>query len=175
MFKETKIERDDNLTKILDRLILYLRIVHSVDYYGCAYLEQEDRQPRRVGTIHMRGIPLKEPSPKNLTFYIKFFEERLKQMFPAQQKIADAQMELFGSRDAEPEIEKYVKSCIIPARDGLAKCSVCYKRFTSFEFAEMHVRERHKEEVEKVQWETDFFNNYLADPNRPCSAIFVQS
>lgn len=38
---DKRVDRDENLTRILDRLILYLRIVHSVDYYGCKFYDKE--------------------------------------------------------------------------------------------------------------------------------------
>lgn len=38
-----RVDRDENLTRILDRLILYLRIVHSIDYYGCKFFETEGK------------------------------------------------------------------------------------------------------------------------------------
>lgn len=41
------IERDDALIKVLDRLLLYLRIVYSVDYYNHCEYPQEDEMPNR--------------------------------------------------------------------------------------------------------------------------------
>lgn len=41
------IERDENLIKVLDRLLLYLRIVYSVDYYNHCEYPQEDEMPNR--------------------------------------------------------------------------------------------------------------------------------
>lgn len=46
--------------QVLDRLLLYLRIVHSVDYYiNCDY-PSEDEMPTRCGIMHVRG-----PIPPN--------------------------------------------------------------------------------------------------------------
>lgn len=41
------IERDDSLIKVLDRLLLYLRVVYSVDYYNHCEYPQEDEMPNR--------------------------------------------------------------------------------------------------------------------------------
>lgn len=41
------IERDEALIKVLDRLLLYLRIVYSVDYYNHCEYPQEDEMPNR--------------------------------------------------------------------------------------------------------------------------------
>lgn len=48
-------EIDDNLVKLLDRLLLYLRIVHSLDYYSGAEYLYEDDMPNRCGIIHIRS------------------------------------------------------------------------------------------------------------------------
>ena len=57
----TGLARDDELIKVLDRLLFYLRIVHSVDYYNHCEYPNEDEMPNRCGIMHARGIP---PSSK---------------------------------------------------------------------------------------------------------------
>lgn len=39
----------------MDRLIWYLRIVHSVDYYSATVFPSEDCMPHRCGIITSRG------------------------------------------------------------------------------------------------------------------------
>lgn len=46
--------------QVLDRLLLYLRIVHSVDYYNTSEYVNEDEMPNRCGIVHVRG-----PLPPN--------------------------------------------------------------------------------------------------------------
>jgi hypothetical protein len=55
------VERDDTLLRVLDKLLFYLRIVHSVDYYNHCEYPNEDEMPNRCGIMHARGIP---PSSK---------------------------------------------------------------------------------------------------------------
>lgn len=40
--------------QILDKLLLYLRMVHSVDYYNGSQYVHEDEMPNRCGIIHLR-------------------------------------------------------------------------------------------------------------------------
>ena len=54
---EIPLERDAQLLQVLDRMILYLRVVHSFDYYSCAEYPNEDMMPNRCGIIHARGLP----------------------------------------------------------------------------------------------------------------------
>jgi hypothetical protein len=70
------LERDEELIAVLDRLILYLRIVHSVDYYNHAEYPNEDEMPNRCGIMHARGIP---PTTKvtNVTACGIFLDQRL--------------------------------------------------------------------------------------------------
>lgn len=53
----TTVERDENLISVLDRIILYLRIVHSLDYYNHCEYPNEDEMPNRCGILHARGPP----------------------------------------------------------------------------------------------------------------------
>ena len=49
---------DPELVRVLDRLVLYLRIVHSVDYYNHCEYPYEDEMPNRCGIMHARaGAP----------------------------------------------------------------------------------------------------------------------
>ena len=48
-------EIDESLVKLLDKLVLYLRIVHSLDYYSGAEYLYEDDMPNRCGIIHIRS------------------------------------------------------------------------------------------------------------------------
>ena len=41
------IQRDEELIRVLDKMILYLRIVHSVDFYNHSEYPNEDEMPNR--------------------------------------------------------------------------------------------------------------------------------
>jgi len=41
--------------KVLDRMLLYLRIVYSFDYYSTVEYPHEDAMPHRCGIFHARG------------------------------------------------------------------------------------------------------------------------
>lgn len=44
---KTPFERDDRLLQIIDKLVLYLRIVHSIDFYAALDYPAEDTMPNR--------------------------------------------------------------------------------------------------------------------------------
>ncbi|VDM85957.1 unnamed protein product [Strongylus vulgaris] len=48
--------RDEHLLHALDLLILYLRMVHSIDFYGHIEYPNEDAMPNRCGMLHVRGV-----------------------------------------------------------------------------------------------------------------------
>ena len=54
---EIQLNYDKNLARIVDLLTLYLRLVHSVDYYNHSEYRNEDEMPNRCGIIHVRGEP----------------------------------------------------------------------------------------------------------------------
>lgn len=63
----TAVERDDNLVSVLDKIILYLRVVHSVDYYNHCEYPNEDEMPNRCGILHARGPPPTAKVKKSFT------------------------------------------------------------------------------------------------------------
>jgi hypothetical protein len=166
------VERDEELTRVLDRLILYLRIVHSVDYYGAKHYEEENNQPRRLGLLTIRGEPSRRGSAKTLAAYIKDFEAGLAGLVPQERRLAPEHVELLGKRDVEAEVSRFVSANVISVLDGMSRCTICHKRFTTQDYAKMHLRERHGDKLEEVKWVVDTFNNYLADPGRPSDADF---
>ena len=54
---EIALHYDKELAKVVDLLTLYLRLVHSVDYYNHSEYRNEDEMPNRCGIIHVRGEP----------------------------------------------------------------------------------------------------------------------
>ena len=54
---ELSIERDMEFQTVLDRLALYLRLVHSFDFYSAVEYPNEDEMPHRCGIMHARGPP----------------------------------------------------------------------------------------------------------------------
>lgn len=56
---ECTVERDESLIRVLDRLLLYLRIVFSIDYYNHCEYPQEDEMPNRYNShfFFMSKIP----------------------------------------------------------------------------------------------------------------------
>lgn len=68
------VERDPQLSRVLDRLILYLRIVHSLDYYNHCEYPYEDEMPNRCGIMHARGPP---PSNKVQFFLTIAFDNNM--------------------------------------------------------------------------------------------------
>lgn len=76
--EEIVLNYDKTLAKLVDTLILYLRLVHSVDYYNNAEYRNEDEMPNRCGIIHVRGEPPSNPiMPFEMHDYLKKFAEKV--------------------------------------------------------------------------------------------------
>jgi len=169
------INYDDNLARVLDRLILYLRVVHSVDYYACRIYPEEDDEPRRISTFTLRDDATRMSKPKRLAHYIRAFESRLKTMLPVEGRLAGEHVEVLGKKNIEQEVTKFCQANIIALHDGMSKCCLCYKRFESDEFALSHMNEKHIDKIEEVKWVVLTFNNYLLDASRPSNPLVTAS
>ncbi|KAK8373275.1 hypothetical protein O3P69_020337 [Scylla paramamosain] len=162
------IERDPSLIKVLDRLLLYLRIIHSVDYYNHSEYPNEDEMPNRCGIMHARGIP---PSSKvtsqEVQDYCRAFENKIGSFLQPLTRLTDDEAKKLGLKEAEEEVEKFVQSNTQEVAKDKWQCPLCGKKFKGAEYVHKHILVKHAEKVKEVKKEVDYFNNYLRDPKRP--------
>lgn len=165
---EIQIERDETLLKVLDTMILYLRIVHSIDYYSANEYPNEDEMPHRCGIMHARGVPPStKTTKKDLDEWLKNYETKVKPFVDLQDKLDDEQAKKMGKKDPEAEVEKFVTANTQELAKDKWLCPISGKKFKGPEFVRKHIFNKHGEKVEEVKQEVAFFNNYLIDPKRP--------
>jgi hypothetical protein len=80
----TTLTVDEQLAGVLDGMLLYLRIVHSVDFYNLTEYSSEDEMPNRCGILHVRDRLVSEnQQPTMVTLveieeYSELFEKRIR-------------------------------------------------------------------------------------------------
>ena len=162
------LEKDEALTKVLDRLLIYLRIVHSIDYYNHTDYPQEDEMPNRIGIMHARGSP---PSSKvtmrEVNEYIKNFEAKIQPYLEPIVPLTEDEISKLGKLDPEKEVQKYIDENTKEAGPGKFSCLLSGKKFKAPEFVKKHIMNRYPTQVENVRKQTAFFNNFIRDPKRP--------
>lgn len=164
------IERDETLIKVLDKLLLYLRIVHSVDFYNHSEYPNEDEMPNRCGLIHTRGIP---PSSKvsmtETEDYIKSFENKIGSFLQPLPLLSKEECKESGLilKDSEEETEKFVQANTQELSKDKWLCPLSNKKFKGPDFVRKHIINKHSEKIDEVKKEVEFFNNYIFDPKRP--------
>ncbi|KAH8413772.1 hypothetical protein KR222_007983 [Zaprionus bogoriensis] len=161
------IERDEALLSVLDRLVLYLRIVHSVDYYNHCEYPYEDEMPNRCGIIHARGPPPMRVTSNDVQEYIKAYEGKLQQFLAKTVQLSDDEIKELGAKNAETEVEKFVQANTQELAKDKWLCPLSGKKFKGPEFIRKHIFNKHEEKVDEVRKEVQYFNNYLRDPKRP--------
>ncbi|KAM9313422.1 serrate RNA effector molecule homolog [Gastrophryne carolinensis] len=165
---EITVERDEKLIKVLDKLLLYLRIVHSVDYYiNCDY-PNEDEMPTRCGIMHVRGpIPPNRVSHREVADWQKSFEEKLAPLLAVRETLSEEEALKLGKKDPEQEVEKFVTSNTQELGKEKWLCPLSGKKFKGPEFVRKHIFNKHGDKIEEVKKEVSFFNNFLMDSKRP--------
>lgn len=162
------IERDEALIKVLDRLLLYLRIVYSVDYYNHCEYPQEDEMPNRCGLIHARGLPpTTKVSQQEIQDYCKQFEAKISTLVAPNQVLSPTELVKLGAKDPDKEIEKFIQANTQELSKDKWLCPLSGKKFKGPDFVRKHIQNKHAEKVQEVVKEVEYFNNYLMDPKRP--------
>lgn len=166
-----EMSQDPKLMKTLDSIILYLRVVYSFDYYAATKYTGEDDMPERLGIMFAR------PSPPS-TFGTESPREVLRQFIDAQRaridlflekpSLSEAEQKQLGRRNAEEEVESFIYQHTFEKKPGEKYvCKLTKKRFTAPEFVRKHIFNRCGDKLDEVRTDVEFFNNYVADPNRP--------
>ncbi|CAG2197503.1 Serrate RNA effector molecule homolog A,Serrate RNA effector molecule homolog B,Serrate RNA effector molecule homolog [Mytilus edulis] len=164
---EIKMERDEAMCKALDSMVLYLRIVHSIDFYSCNEYPNEDEMPHRCGIMHARCVPPTTKITQNdINEWIKNFETKIKAL-SEHDSLPDDEVVKLGKKDPEAEVEKFVTANTQELAKDKWLCPMSGKKFKGPEFVRKHIQNKHGEKVEEVKMEVSFFNKYLMDPKRP--------
>jgi hypothetical protein len=110
------IEIDKKYNKVLDRLVLYLRVVHSIDYYNSIEYQQEDLMPNRCGIMFVRpALPVNAASAslkinnEDINTYIQQFETKMKPYAEYKDRIEADLAKKLGTKELKDEIEKFIK------------------------------------------------------------------
>ncbi|XP_038132776.1 serrate RNA effector molecule homolog isoform X1 [Cyprinodon tularosa] len=165
---DVPVETDEKLLKVLDRLLLYLRLVHSVDYYNFCEYPAEDEMPHRCGLIHVRGpLPVAKITPTEVNEHLKMCEERLAPLFSPSETLSEEEAVRLGKKNPEQEVEKFLASNTQELSKDKWLCPLSGKKFKAPEFVRKHILNKHGEKVTAVRQEVEFFNNYLLDAKRP--------
>jgi hypothetical protein len=168
------IEIDKNYNRVLDRLVLYLRMVHSVDYYNSIEYQQEDLMPNRCGIMFVRpALPVNAASASlkinndDINTYIQQFESKMKPYSEYKDKIESELARKLGIKDIKEEIEKFIKVNTQELAPDRWLCPLSGKRFKGPEFIRKHLFYKHMEKIIEVKKDVEYFNNYVFDPKRP--------
>uniref|UniRef100_A0AAX7SCP8 Serrate, RNA effector molecule n=1 Tax=Astatotilapia calliptera TaxID=8154 RepID=A0AAX7SCP8_ASTCA len=165
---DVTLETDDKLLKVLDRLLLYLRLVHSVDYYNFCEYPAEDEMPHRCGLIHVRGpLPVGKITATEVSEHQRMCEERLAPLLSPSETLSEEEATRLGKKDPEQEVEKFLSSNTQELSKDKWLCPLSGKKFKAPEFVRKHILNKHGEKVTGVRQEVEFFNNFLLDAKRP--------
>ncbi|KAK2899367.1 serrate RNA effector molecule homolog [Channa argus] len=165
---DVTVETDEKLLKVLDRLLLYLRLVHSVDYYNFCEYPAEDEMPHRCGLIHVRGpLPVAKITAAEVSEHQRMCEERLAPLLSPSETLSEEEAARLGKKDPEIEVEKFLSANTQELSKDKWLCPLSGKKFKAPEFVRKHILNKHAEKVAGVRQEVVFFNNFLLDAKRP--------
>merc|ERR1712136_641420 len=162
------VTRDDDLIKVLDRLLFYLRIVHSVDFYNHCEYPNEDEMPNRCGIMHARGIPPSSKVTQNeINDHCRGFEAKIASFLEPIKRLSDEGANKLGLKEAKAEVEKFVLANTQELAKDKWLCPLSGKKFKGPDFVRKHIYNKHGEKTDEVRKDVEYFNNYLRDPKRP--------
>lgn len=162
------IARDEELIKVLDRMLLYLRIVHSVDFYNHSEYPNEDEMPNRCGIMHVRSqAPTTKVTPTEIEDYNSNFEKKMGSFLHPKTLLTDDEAAKLGMKNEKDEVEKFIQVNTQELGKDKWLCPLSGKKFKGPDFVRKHIFNKHGEKIEEVKKEVQYYNSYLKDPKRP--------
>eukprot|EP00095_Tigriopus_kingsejongensis_P006385 snap_masked-scaffold117_size339417-processed-gene-1.3 protein:Tk06385 transcript:snap_masked-scaffold117_size339417-processed-gene-1.3-mRNA-1 annotation:"serrate rna effector molecule-like protein" len=162
------IVRDEELIMVLDRLLFYLRIVHSVDFYNHSEYPNEDEMPNRCGIMHARGIPPSSNVTQNeIEDYCNTFEKKMGSFLQPRADLTKDESGKLGMKNEDDEVEKFIQANTQELGKDKWLCPLSGKKFKGPDFVRKHIFNKHGEKIDEVKKEVQYYNNYLKDPKRP--------
>jgi hypothetical protein len=162
---------DDNevLVGVLDKVLFYLRVVHSVDWYRATHHPLEDRMPHRLGLLTIRTAASSPVSATadQLRSHLAATGAALETLGADRPLLGPEAVAALGARQEEPEVERFVGANVEQLGADRWLCTLSGKKFKAEEFARKHVVNKFGARVQKVRRQVRFFNAFLADPERP--------
>ena len=137
----SEIEIDRSYTHTLDKLVLYLRVVHSFDLYNCIEYQLEDAMPNRCGIMFVRpALPLNAASAslrvssEEAQAHMRSFEAKLKPYCEYKERLEAEAARKLGTREQRDEIEKFIKANTQELAPDRWLCPLSGKRFKVLTF-----------------------------------------
>ena len=104
-------EEDDKISVVLDSLVLYLRLVHSVDYYKGVVYHNEDEIPNRCGIFHVRESSSPQQTREDdIDAYLEKRVEQTKPLLEVNIVIPLEEAGKLGIKDEDEAIEIFVQA-----------------------------------------------------------------
>lgn len=157
---------DSKILKILDDLILYLRLVHSFDFYSFHLEPMEHNMPCRLQNIYARKVvDSKNIGDAKVDNFAHELNQKFNNFVTYLNRYESSAMKKFESdlKDEKTELDKFMEAKLKEIRPNVWQCLACKKKFQSQEFVRKHLIAKHVPIIEAIKLNTIYFNNYFID------------
>ncbi|CAG8648310.1 10569_t:CDS:10 [Cetraspora pellucida] len=185
-------EEINNVKRILDIHIEYLRRTHLFCYYCGCESDSVEELNRKCPGRHLRSLPgsndvksagksLKEKQI-NATTWLKTLDNKIN--YKTEPLKYENEVEKNGGLNIKQVLENFYNENINEVEPGRKfKCNLCSKLFKGADFVKKHIDYKHHSTVETTMNDAKFYNNYVLDPNHllpttppnPTAALVPQS
>lgn len=145
-------------------MILYLRVVHSYDYYMALEFETENELAHRCCMVgvhsHHTVLELSDPDhPQVAPRHIEIARARL-----APPPVSVVQ---YGGVTPEVATEQCVSQHTRCVKAEVYQCTACAKLFKTEDFVHKHVVSKHPDAIAQAVADATMYTRYVQDPRRP--------
>jgi hypothetical protein len=164
-------EKDATASRLLDKLILYLRLVHSIDYYNATEYQQEDFMPNKCGILHVRssslvknnssianilnGVNVNQFDPASIKRvqieeWIRLFEAHIKSYVDYRDRVENEVSTRLGIKDPKVEADKFISENCKQLEKNIWLCPLSGKKFKGPDYVRKHIETKHADKLADV-------------------------
>jgi len=151
----------------LDKLMLYLRVVHSVDFFKVMEYHAEDEMPNRCGLLHVRPVSGQDMTEEEVSEYLQRITTKMDKFTEEKTQLNQEAASKIGLKNEDDEVEKFVMGSMQEMEHDKWLCTLSQKKFKAPEFVRKHITNKFAHKLDEVKTEVEFFNNYILDDKRP--------
>ncbi|KAI6648328.1 Serrate RNA effector molecule-like protein isoform X2 [Oopsacas minuta] len=123
--------------------------------------------PSRLSQISVRGSTNNSATVKEVQQHIVDFSSSMNTFLDQSLPLTHDEMLSLGRRIEEECVEKFIQENTKMIEVEKYLCPLSGKKFKGPEYVRKHIHNKHKDKIDEVKLEVQYFNCYLSDRNRP--------
>ncbi|KAF1743773.1 hypothetical protein MXB_1365 [Myxobolus squamalis] len=157
-------QADNSLVSVLDSLIIYLRVVHSCDFYSFSKNVLDNDMPLRCQNLSVRrSLPIASLDENKIDAQIALINSKAMLLGPIKSNFTLGTIDEISRnfKEEKTQIDNFFEEKAKELRPNVWICHLCKKKFQGKEFVHKHIFNKHSQNIDLIKINVQFYNNFI--------------